>query len=157
MTEFIYSRGIEEPEREIYAEMVARASRKTNIGVTTAKAFVIGGGICLFGEIVRQVFLQGGMDTEEAGTWCSVVLVLISAVLTAFGIYDKLAKHGGAGTLVPITGFANAVTSAAVEARTEGLVLGVGTKIFTIAGPVLLYGTAASAVYGLIYWLMNNL
>lgn len=93
------------------------------------------------------------MDEESAGTLTSVTLIFIAVVLTAAGIFDKIAKHAGAGTLVPITGFANSVVSPAIDSRAEGFVLGVGAKIFTVAGPVLLYGTLAGAVYGLIYWL----
>jgi stage V sporulation protein AC len=132
---------------------VRAVSRKTNVAATTAKAFLIGGSICLIGEILRQMLLRVLGDETAAGTWVSVILVFCSALLTGLGLYEKIAKHGGAGTLVPITGFANAVSSAAVEAQTEGLILGVGAKIFTIAGPVLLYGTAAAAVYGVILWL----
>ncbi|HBI86162.1 MAG TPA: stage V sporulation protein AD [Ruminococcus sp.] len=136
--------------------MVAQAARTTNVPVTCAKAFGIGGSICLIGEMLRQMLLHSGLPSEEAGTWVSVILVFCSALLTGLGIYEKLAKHGGAGTLVPITGFANAVSAAAVEAKTEGFILGVGTKIFTIAGPVLLYGTAAASLYGAVYWLMQQ-
>ena len=100
--------------------------------------------------------VRRGLDADTAGAWTSVILVFCAAMLTGTGLYQKLAKHGGAGTLVPVTGFANAVAAAAVEAKTEGFILGVGTKIFTIAGPVILYGTAASAVYGVIYWLMQR-
>ncbi len=101
---------------------------------------------------IRQALLRAGVSQDNSAAWTSVLLVFLSALLTGFGFYQKLAKHGGAGTLVPITGFANAVASAAVEAKTEGFILGVGTKIFTIAGPVILYGTAASVIYGLIYY-----
>ena len=153
MTRLIRSQGANIPAKDVYREMTAHASRKTNITVTTAKAFFIGGSICLTGEVIRQMLLHAGLTQDDAGTWTSVTLVLISALLTGTGLYQKFAKHGGAGTLVPVTGFANAVASAAIESRTEGYVLGVGTKIFTIAGPVLLYGTAASAVYGLLYYL----
>lgn len=155
MTEIMHSQGIKDPEQEVYREMVAKASRKTNLAATVLKSFLIGGSICLLGEVLRQFLLRQGLDADAAGTWTSVILVFCSALLTGLGLYQKLAKHGGAGTLVPITGFANAVASAAVESKTEGFVLGVGTKIFTIAGPVILYGTAASAVYGVIYWLMK--
>ena len=157
MTKIIHSQGARELPPEVYAEMVARASRRTNAAVTLLKAFFIGGGICLIGEIVRNAFLRGGMTQDHAAAWTSVVLVFCAALLTGAGLYQKLAKHGGAGTLVPVTGFANAVASAAVESKTEGFVLGVGTKIFTIAGPVILYGTAASAVYGLLYYLWLQL
>ena len=156
MTRMIHSQGARDPSQEAYAEMVAHASQRTNIAATVLKASLIGGSICLLGEIIRQMLLKGGLEPDAAGTWTSVTLVLLSALLTGFGLYQKLAKHGGAGTLVPITGFANAVASAAVEAKTEGFILGVGTKIFTIAGPVILYGTAASVLYGVIYYLLNR-
>ena len=154
MTKKLHSQGLRDPGQEAYREMVARMSRKTDRTATVLKAFFIGGGICLTGEMIRQFLLRRGLEAEAAGTWTSVILVFCAAVLTATGLYQKLAKHGGAGTLVPVTGFANAVASAAADARTEGMILGVGTKIFTIAGPVILYGTAASAVYVVIYWLM---
>ena len=155
MTKILHSQGLRDPGKDEYREMVARASRKTNITATVAKAFLTGGSICLTGEMLRQYLLRRGLAEDAAGTWTSVILVFCSALLTGLGVYQKLAKHGGAGTLVPVTGFANAVASAAVESKTEGFILGVGTKIFTIAGPVLLYGTAASAVYGVIYWLQK--
>ena len=156
MTERLHSQGLRDPEKAEYREMVAQMSRKTNCAATVLKAFFIGGSICLTGEVIRQFLLRRGLDSDQAGTWTSVILVFCSAMLTGTGLYQKLAKHGGAGTLVPVTGFANAVAAAAVEARTEGFILGVGTKIFTIAGPVILYGTAASAVYGVICWLMQK-
>ncbi len=156
MTRIIHSQGARDPSQEAYAEMVAHASRRTNIAATVLKAFLIGGSICLLGEVLRQMLLNRGLEQDTAGTWTSVTLVLLSALLTGFGLYQKLAKHGGAGTLVPITGFANAVASAAVEAKTEGFILGVGTKIFTIAGPVILYGTAASVIYGIIYYFLTR-
>ena len=152
-TRKIYARGASLPEKQEYSRMVRAVSRKTNVLATTAKAFLIGGSICLIGEFLRQMLIRVLGDETAAGTWVSVILVFCSALLTGLGLYEKIAKHGGAGTLVPITGFANAVSSAAVEAQTEGLILGVGAKIFTIAGPVLLYGTAAAAFYGVILWL----
>lgn len=151
----LHARGAHLPDTKEYGKMVRSLSRKTNVAVTAAKAFVIGGGICLTGELLRQFLLRMLGDADTAGTWTSVILVFCSALLTGLGLYEKLAKHGGAGTLVPITGFANAVASAAVEAQTEGMILGVGTKIFTIAGPVLLYGTAAAAVYGVLLLLLH--
>ncbi|MBR5361965.1 MAG: SpoVA/SpoVAEb family sporulation membrane protein [Oscillospiraceae bacterium] len=156
MTEIIRSQGAKDPSQEVYREMVAQASRRTNITATVLKAFFIGGSICLLGEIIRQALLRAGVPQDDSAAWTSVLLVFLSALLTGFGFYQKLAKHGGAGTLVPITGFANAVASAAVEAKTEGFILGVGTKIFTIAGPVILYGTAASVVYGVIYYFFGR-
>ena len=153
MTKIIHSQGIREPAPQAYAAMVARASRRTDVSMTVLKAFLGGGSICTAGEVLRQILLQSGLEQDAASAWTSVILVFIAALLTGTGLYQKLAKHGGAGTLVPVTGFANAVAAAAVEAKTEGFVTGIGTKIFTIAGPVILYGTAASVVYGLLYYL----
>ena len=116
-------------------------------------AFLIGGLICAIGQGIMNGYLALGLDKEGAGTAMSMTLVAISALLTGLSIYDDIAKHAGAGTLVPITGFANAVSSAAVEFQTEGFILGVGAKMFTIAGPVIVYGVSASVVYGLIYWI----
>ena len=150
------SRGAKEPTKQEYARMVRKFSARSRSLVNVSKAFCIGGGICLIGEILRQILLAQGLAAKEAAAWVSVILVFCSALLTGLGLYEKLAKHGGAGTLVPVTGFANAVSAAAVEAKTEGFITGVGTKIFTIAGPVILYGIAASAVYGLICWASAN-
>lgn len=144
------SRGVRLPDTAEYRRMVSGASEKSRTAVNAAKAFCIGGGICAAGELLREWLLLAGCAAEDAAAWTSVILVFISALLTGAGIYEKLAKHGGAGTLVPVTGFANAVSAAAVDAKTEGFITGIGTKIFTIAGPVILYGTAASAVYGII-------
>lgn len=116
-------------------------------------AFLIGGTICAFGEILHILYVYLGAEDKTAGTLVSVSLIFLSAVLTALGLYDKLAKFGGAGTLVPITGFANAVVSPAIEFKPEGFVLGVGAKMFAIAGPVIVYGVSASVLYGLIYWI----
>ena len=117
-------------------------------------AFFVGGGICLSGEGLRSL-LEGlfRMEKETAGTWTSISLILIAVVLTSLGVFDRVAKHAGAGTLVPITGFANAVVSPAIDSHAEGLLLGVGAKIFTVAGPVLLYGTLAGTIYGILYFL----
>lgn len=118
------------------------------------KAFLVGGLICLAAEGLRTLFETVlKMDRETAGTLTSVSLILLSVTLTALGVFDRIAKHAGAGTLVPITGFANAVVSPAIDSRAEGFLLGVGAKIFTVAGPVLLYGTLAGAIYGLLYFL----
>lgn len=137
---------------ELYNDMSKKASPKSKSWINIPSAFVIGGIICLIGEIISSAFRANGFDRTESGTWTSVILVLSSAFLTGFNLYEKIAKHAGAGTLVPITGFANAVVSSALESKTEGYILGVGAKIFAIAGPVILYGTAASVVYGLIYY-----
>ena len=137
---------------EQYGEMVKKASPNTKSWISIPKAFIIGGLICCIGQLINNIYSSAGFDTKTAASWTSVTLVLISAILTGLGLYEKLAKHGGAGTLVPITGFANAVASPALEFKAEGFVLGLGAKIFIISGPVIVYGTAASVVYGLIYY-----
>ena len=140
-----------------YQEMANEASAPSRSWFNIPKAFLIGGLICLVGQGVLDIFTVVGLDKDTAGSYTSISLVLFSAILTAVGLYPKVAKHGGAGTLVPITGFANAVVSPAIEFRAEGWILGVGTKIFAIAGPVILYGTAASIVYGIIYWAIKTI
>ncbi len=137
--------------KEEYAEMIKPASKNSRWRVNTLKAFAVGGTICALGQAVTELYARTGMDRPTASAWCSVTLIGLSVILTALGLYEKIAKHGGAGTLVPITGFANAVAAPAIEFKTEGYVTGVGTKIFSIAGPVILYGTAAGVVYGVIY------
>ena len=133
--------------------MSKQASPNSRSWVNVPVAFLIGGAICTLGEIFLNIFTKFGCAKESAGAWASIILILLSAILTGFGLYEKIAKHAGAGTLVPITGFANAVVSSALESKSEGFILGVGAKIFTIAGPVILYGTTASVIYGLVYYL----
>ena len=116
-------------------------------------AFTVGGLICLLGQGISDIYVKLGMEKQDAGTLTSATLIFLTALFTGIGIFDDLAKHAGAGTLVPITGFANAVASPAIDAKTEGFILGVGAKMFTIAGPVIVYGTVASVVYGVIYWI----
>lgn len=134
---------------ELYKDMTDRIMPKSKSYMNIPKAFLIGGAICLLGECLLNMYEYMGLEKEAAGSWTSITLVFLSALLTGLGWYERIAKHAGAGTLVPITGFANGVTAPAIEARTEGWILGVGAKIFTIAGPVLLYGTAASVIYGI--------
>ena len=138
-----------------YGKLAKRRSPNTKLYKTVPAAFLVGGLICCIGQAVLNMYKSLGIPEEQAGTLTSVSLVFLSAVLTGFGLYDKIAKHAGAGTLVPITGFANAVVSPAMEFKTEGYVLGVGAKIFIIAGPVIVYGLAASAVYGIILFAMQ--
>ena len=140
---------------ELYQDMQKQAVPRSNTKINVLMAFLAGGSICTIGQIIFYAFQNLGFSQEQSMTWTSVTLICISAVLTGFGLYEKLARHAGAGTLVPITGFANAIASSAIESKTEGFVLGIGTKIFTIAGPVILYGTVASVIYGLIYYLMT--
>lgn len=140
--------------KQTYARFADAHAPRSPILKNCLFAFLVGGTICTLGQILRDVFQNlCSFDEETAGTLTSGSLILIAVVLTALGMFDKIAKHAGAGTLVPITGFANAVVSPAIDSRAEGLVLGVGAKIFTVAGPVLLYGTLAGFVYGVILWL----
>ena len=120
-------------------------------------AFFFGGIICVFAELVLLNLKNMGIEEKTALTLVTVIFITLASLLTAFGIFDKIAKHAGAGTLVPVTGFSNAVTSQAMDAKSEGLVLGVGAKIFTVAGPVILYGTVSGVVYGLIYFILEKL
>ena len=138
---------------EEYARRVQQAGPPSPIVRDCLWAFCVGGGICLLGEWFRQRYLAVGADPDTAGTLTSCTLILLSGLCTTLGWYQKLAARAGAGSLVPITGFANSVVSAAIEFQSEGRVTGTGAKMFTIAGPVIVYGTAASAVYGLILWL----
>ena len=138
-----------------YAQRVQRASPPSPLGKDCLWAFFVGGGICLLGEVLRQWYLAKGLELELAGTLTSCTLVALSALFTTLGLYQKLAAKAGAGSLVPITGFANAVVSAAIEFKTEGRVLGTGAKMFTIAGPVIVYGTLAAVVYGVVLWGMG--
>lgn len=140
--------------KQTYARFADAHAPRSPILKNCLFAFLIGGTICTLGQVLRDVFQHVcHFDEETAGTLTSGSLILIAVVLTALGIFDNIAKHAGAGTLVPITGFANAVVSPAIDSHAEGLVLGVGSKIFTVAGPVLLYGTLAGFVYGVILWI----
>ena len=134
-----------------YARRVRRVGPHSPLGTDCLWAFCVGGGICLLGEALRQWYLAKGLEWELAGTLTSCTLVALSALFTTLGLYQKLAAKAGAGSLVPITGFANAVVSAAIEFKAEGRVLGTGAKMFTIAGPVLVWGTSASVLVGIVY------
>ena len=138
-----------------YADMVSRTSPPSPVVKDCLWAFFVGGGICLLGEGLRQLFLIW-YDATLAGMLTSIALIFLSAVCTLLGWYQKLAAKAGAGTLVPITGFANSVVSPAIEFKAEGWVTGIGAKIFGIAGPVIAYGTAASVIWGLLYWLLGK-
>ena len=136
-----------------YDALVREMSPKSPMGKACINAFWIGGLICVLGQIFINWYTSLGLEKQDASTAGSMTLVVLSALLTGLSLYDNIAKFAGAGTLVPITGFANSISAPAVEFKTEGFVLGVGAKIFTIAGPVILYGVTASVVYGLIYWI----
>jgi stage V sporulation protein AC len=139
--------------KETYARFADAHAPRSPIVKNCTLAFLVGGTVCTLGQVLHDVFEKLCSFSEEtAGTLTSISLIFAAVVLSALGIFDNIAKHAGAGTLVPITGFANAVVSPAIDSHAEGLVLGVGAKIFTVAGPVLLYGTLAGFVYGIIYW-----
>ena len=137
-----------------YDALVRQLSPRSPIYKDTALAFAVGGGICTLGQLIGRLWEQLGLTAQEAGTATAVTLVFLSVVLTSLGLYHRLARYAGAGTLVPITGFANAVASPAIDFRAEGLVTGTAVKMFTVVGPVIVYGTAASVVYGLVLYLL---
>lgn len=140
---------------EEYAEKIRRAGPPSPLLRDCGWAFCVGGSICLLGEVLRRRYLGMGLAPDEAGALTSCTLIALSAVCTVLGWYQKLAAHAGAGTLVPITGFANAVVSPAIEFKTEGFVLGTGAKLFTIAGPVIVYGILSAVIYGAVLWAMS--
>ena len=140
-----------------YGKLVDEISPNSPMGKDCLNAFVVGGIICTIGQFFMNYYTKLGLGKDDAGTAASMTLVAISAILTGLSLYDNIAKHAGAGTLVPITGFANSIAAPAVEFKTEGFILGVGAKMFTIAGPVIVYGVSASVVYGLIYWITTIL
>ena len=136
-----------------YGKIVQDMAPKSPFIKDCVNAFWIGGLICTIGQLIMNGYAALGLDKTDAGTATSMTLVALAALLTGLSLYDNIAKHAGAGTLVPITGFANSIAAPAVEFKTEGFILGVGAKMFTIAGPVIVYGVTASVVYGLIYWI----
>ncbi|MBQ9794247.1 MAG: stage V sporulation protein AC [Clostridia bacterium] len=137
-----------------YAETRAKRSPWVKNGI---RAFLVGGLICCLGQGLGDLYKWAGLSEKVAATCASLTLIFVAGLLTGIGIFDRIAKFAGAGTLVPITGFANAVASPAIDARSEGYVLGVAAKMFTIAGPVIVFGTASSVIYGVIYWLWTVL
>lgn len=148
---------MDEQEKQEYEKYVKRVTPTHNLGLQMLKAFVVGGIICTIGQGILNYAASLGLDKQDAGSWCSLILVLCSVLLTGFNIYPGIVKWGGAGALVPITGFANSVAAPAIEFKKEGQVFGVGCKIFTIAGPVILFGIFSSWVFGVIYWVMKLL
>lgn len=143
---------LEQEKQKQYDELVKQVTPKNNLLLQMVKAFLIGGIICTIGQGILETAKSMGLDKEMAGTWCSLLLILLSVVLTGLSLYQPIADFGGAGALVPITGFANSVCAPAIEFQAEGQVFGVGVKIFTIAGPVILYGIFTSWLLGLLYW-----
>ena len=138
-----------------YNQYVSRRADPSPFWKDLLWAFVVGGAICAGGQGLSALYQSFGAGKDDAGTWTSVTLIFLASLLTGLGVFDNIAKRAGAGTLVPITGFSNAMVSPALEFKSEGFVTGTGAKLFTVAGPVLAYGISASAVYGLILWLIG--
>ncbi len=142
--------------KDEYNKMTQNAAPRSPVLKNCVKAFLIGGGICCLGEALFTLYGMSDLNNDQIKALVPVTFIILTAILTGVGIFDKIARHAGAGTVVPITGFANSVVCSAMEYRNEGEVLGVGAKIFNIAGPVILYGTTAAFVYGVIYWIFEK-
>jgi len=142
-------------EKERYSEMVKVASPGSAVGVNCMKAFLVGGCICAVGQVIYNILHAQNVSRDDAGLITAGILIVAAVLLTALGLYSKLGKHAGAGSVVPITGFANAIAAPAIEYKKEGLVLGIGAKMFVIAGPVIVYGAMASVLVGLIYYFVR--
>ena len=140
-------------KQQEYKAYVEEKTPKNNVWINMVKAFIVGGSICLVGQVILNLVKMQGLKEDIASSWTSLLLVLLSVILTGFNVYPRLAQWGGAGALVPITGFANSVAAPAIEYQKEGQVFGIGCKIFTIAGPVILYGIFTNWVLGVIYWI----
>jgi stage V sporulation protein AC len=141
--------------KQEYAEMAKVKSPKSPIIKDCILAFLVGGAICTIGQIIQNIYISNGLDKLDASSATSITLIFLGALFTGLKIYDNLAKHAGAGTLVPITGFANSIVAPALEYKSEGLILGMSAKMFTIAGPVLVFGISASIIYGIILWIFK--
>ena len=145
------SRSVQE-----YLQLVERLAPKSDMGKGLVRAFWVGGLICVLGQAITDLAMSFGLDRQAAGTVCSISLVFASALATGLGVYDRLGKYAGAGSIVPITGFANSVVAPAMEFKREGYVMGVGAKMFSLAGPVLVYGIGSSVIVGLIYFFLGR-
>lgn len=141
--------------KEEYKKLVEGRAKKSPILKDTLLAFVFGGTVCVIGQCFMNLYLYLGVEKQLASTLASISIIFITALLTGLGVYDNIAKHAGAGLSVPISGFANSISSEAIDTKSEGFILGVGAKIFTIAGPVILYGILSGAIYGVIYYLVG--
>lgn len=148
---------VSEEKKQQYNDYVKQVTPTHNLFLEMLKAFLVGGAICCLGQGILNYCKNAGLDETEAGAWCSLLLILLSVLLTCAHLYAPLAKFGGAGALVPITGFANSVAAPAIEFKKEGQVFGTGCKIFTIAGPVILYGVFTSWLLGVGYWILKVL
>lgn len=146
------------PEAEAYRALVKERQPKSRVAAQCVKAFAVGGLICLLGQAIHDLYANVlHLEETAVGSWTSITLVALAALLTGLGLYDRIGAFAGAGSVVPITGFANSIAAPAMEFKTEGLILGTGAKLFTIAGPVLVYGIGASVICGLVYWLIGRL
>ncbi len=141
--------------KEEYSKMTDQASPNSPIALNCLKAFLIGGSICCFGQLLNTIFKNIGLNEEQIRIATPSIIIIITAILTGIGVFDKIARHAGAGTIVPITGFANSVVSPALEFKHEGMVLGTAAQMFSIAGPVLVYGVGTSFIYGLIIYIFK--
>lgn len=146
---------IKKEQQKQYEKYVKEVTPTHNLFLNMGKAFFTGGLICLIGQFILNYAKNMGLDKETSGSWCSLILILLSVLLTGLNIYPKIGKFGGAGSLVPITGFANSVAAPAIEFKAEGQIFGIGCKIFTIAGPVILYGTLSSWILGIVYYILK--
>ncbi len=140
---------------KIYDEMVKKASPNTNLIATCTKAFIVGGLICAFGQYITDYFIDMEIDKKTTGLYTSLILIFLGTFLSGLGLYQKLGKFAGAGSIVPITGFANSMASPAIEFKKEGWIAGVGAKMFIIAGPVIVYGIVASVITGSLYYFFS--
>ena len=137
---------------KLYARYAEGRAKKSPLFRDCLRAYLFGGVICVIGELFRQFYGYIGLSADDSGMLTSVTIIFLTGLLTGIGVFDKIAKRAGGGTIVPITGFANAITSAAIDNKSEGFIMGVGSKIFQVAGPVIVYGISAGVVYGVIYW-----
>ncbi len=144
-------------QKAAYLRYVEKSAKKSPLIADCVKAFLVGGSICTVGQLLKDLYTKMGISEENVKSLIPSSIILLTGLLTAVGLFDQLAKFGGAGTLVPISGFANAVVAPAIDNKAEGWVLGLGAKIFIIAGPVILYGTIVSVLYGLLYWIAGLL
>lgn len=136
-----------------YKSLIKKHTEKSPLAKNTSLAFIFGGTLCVAGEALATLFSSFGIERSDAYLWVTVSVIFLSALLTALGVFDCIAKYAGAGTLVPVSGFANSVVSSALDSKNEGMVIGLGSGIFTVAGPVILYATVAGVIYGLIYFI----
>lgn len=143
------------PDKQ-YAKMTKEASPNSIKLKNAINAFVVGGGICMFGQVLNELYSMANMSEDEVKAMVPITIIAITAILTGLGLFDNIAKFSGAGTFVPISGFANSIVAPAVEYQTEGRILGTGAKMFTIAGPVIVYGCGAAVLYGIIYYFLER-